>query len=96
MLTLQDDGKWKGSFEVVFMQMGKKNKLLDLTAKFVDAELSEKEYANASQEGYQLSADLKFMPGAEEICVILRDKLSDAAGSVHIPLESWAPSLRPH
>lgn len=96
MLTVQGDGKWKGSFEVVFMQVGKKNKLLDLTAKSVDAELNEKEYANASQEGYQLPADLKFMPGAVQLCVIVRDKLSDAAGSVHVPLESYAASLSPH
>lgn len=96
MLALEDDGKWKGSFEVVFMQMGKNNKLLDLTAESVDAELSGKEYANASQEGYQLPADLKFMPGVVELCVILRDKFSNAAGSVHIPLERYAASLGPH
>lgn len=96
MLALQDDGKWKGSFEVVFMQMGKNNKLLDLTVKSVDAELSEEEYADAAKEGYQLPANLKFMPGAEELCVILRDGLSDAAGSVHIPLERYAASLGSH
>lgn len=95
MLSLQDDGKWKGSFEAVFMQLGKNNKLLDLTAESVDAELSAREFANASHEGYQLPADLKFMPGVVELCVILRDKLSDAAGSVHIPLERYAASLGP-
>ena len=94
MLALED-GKWKGSFELVFMQMGKNNKLLDLTAASVDAELSAKEYANASRDGYQLPADLKFMPGVVELCVIVRDKLSDAAGSVHIPLERYAASLGP-
>lgn len=96
MLALEDDGKWKGSFEVVFMQIGKNNKLLDLTAESVDAELSAKDYAKASQDGYQLPADLKFMPGVVELCVILRDKRSDAAGSVHIPLERHAASLGPH
>lgn len=96
MLTLQDDGRWKGSFEVVFMQIGKSNKLLDLTAESMDAELSAREYADASQEGYQLPADLKFMPGVVKLCVILRDKLSDAAGSVHIPLERYAAPLGPH
>lgn len=96
MVTLQDDGKWKGSFEVVFMQIGKNNKLLDLTAESVDAELSAEEYANSSQEGYKLPTDLKFMPGVVKLCVILRDKLSDAAGSVHISLERYAAPLDPH
>jgi len=96
MLALRDDGNWRGSFEVVFMQMGKNNKLLDLTAKSVDAELSAKEYADASHEGYQLPVDLEFKPGVVELCVILRDKLSDAAGSVHIPLAHYAASLGPH
>jgi len=76
--------------------MGKNNKLLDLTAKSVDAELSAKEYADASHEGYQLPVDLEFKPGVVELCVILRDKLSDAAGSVHIPLAHYAASLGPH
>lgn len=89
MLTLQSNGHWTGNFEVMFMQIGSKNKLLDATRKDVSADLDSAEYANRSQKGWDLPVSLKFMPGAMQLCVILHDKSSDAAGSVHIPLAKY-------
>jgi VWFA-related protein len=96
MLTQQANGRWKGSFEVVFMQIGNKNKLLDLTQKDVDGDLDAKEYAAVSEKGWDLPAQLRFMPGANVLCVILRDKASDAVGSVRIPLERYATGPAAH
>jgi len=78
------------------MQVGEKGKLLDATQKDVDADLSLQEYAEVAKNGWDLPADLKFMPGAEYLCVILYDKSSDAAGSVRIPLTGYAASLPTH
>lgn len=90
MLTSARDGHWKGNFEVIFMQLGVKNKLLDATQKDIEADLAPKEYAALLQKGWEMNADLKFMSGATLLCVILHDKNSDAIGSVRIPLEKYA------
>jgi len=96
ILTIQNNGRWKGSFEVVFIQLDVKNKVLDVTQKDVDADIDANQYASVSQRGWTLPVDLKFMPGATILCVILRDKLSDTVGSLHIPLARYSASLTAH
>lgn len=96
MLTQQANGHWQGNFEVVFMQIGEKNKLLDLTQEDVDGDLDQAGYAAAAQQGWDLAPQLKFMPGASFLCVIVRDKASDAVGSVRIPLARYAAQLTAH
>jgi len=96
MLARQENGRWSGQFELMFMQIGPKNKLLDATHKDVDADLDAAEYAKVSQQGWDLLADLKFMPAAQQLCVILHDKSSDSVGSVHIPLASYAAASASH
>jgi hypothetical protein len=78
------------------MQIGEKNKLLDLTQKDVDGDLDAKEYAAVFEKGWDLPAQLRFMPGGNILCVILRDKASDAVGSVRIPLERYATGSAAH
>lgn len=90
MLTMQENGHWKGNFEVMFMQIDAKSKLLDATQKSVDADLDPKEYAEISQKGWDLPVQLKLMPGATLLCVILHDMSSNAVGSVRIPLAAYA------
>lgn len=96
MLTFQDNGRWKGSFEVVFIQLGEKNKVLNVTNSDVDADLDAGEYAAILQKGWTLPSHLPLMPGATQLCIILRDKLSDNVGSLHIPLARYAATLSSH
>jgi VWFA-related protein len=89
MLTVQENGHWKGNFEVMFMQLSAKSKLLDAAQKKVDADLDSKEYAEIVRNGWDLPVQLKLVPGATVLCVILHDKSSNAAGSVRIPLAAY-------
>ena len=91
LLAHQDNGHWKGDFEVVFIQLGDKKKVLDVTTKDVEADIEPGKYTAAAQAGYNLPVTLKFMLGATQLCVILRDKSSDSVGSVHIPLARYVP-----
>jgi len=93
LLTQQDNGRWTGRFEVVFLQLSDKNKVLDVTQKAVEADLDAQEYGAVSQKGWDLSAVLNFMHGAAELCVILHDKSSDAVGSVNVPLARYSALL---
>jgi hypothetical protein len=89
LLKPQTNGHSIGNFEVMFMQVGEKGKLLEATQRDVDADLTPEEYAEVAKNGWDLPAELKFMPGAEYLCVILHDKSSEAVGSVRIPLAGY-------
>jgi len=96
MLTARQNGRWTGHFELIFMQLGKTDILLDVTRKDVDPDLTPEEYAKVSQAGWEEPAQLKIMPGADVLCVIVHDENTDAVGSVHIPLARYrfAPASR--
>jgi hypothetical protein len=93
MLTRQKDGRWAGSFELMFMQLSDKEKLLDATQKDVNADLSPEKFEALARQGWVLPVDLKFMPGATMLCVILHDKNTEAVGSVRIPLTRYSAAL---
>jgi VWFA-related protein len=96
ILSVQENGHWKGSFEVVFIQLDEKNKVLNVTNNDVDADIDANQYANVFQKGWTLPSHLPFAPGATQLCIILRDKLSDTVGSLHIPLARYSASLSSH
>jgi len=93
MLTRQKNGRWAGNFELMFMQLSDKEKLLDATQKDVNADLTPKRFEALAKRGWDLPVDLKFMPGATMLCVILHDKSTEAVGSVRIPLTRYSAAL---
>ncbi|HTS10740.1 MAG TPA: VWA domain-containing protein [Candidatus Limnocylindrales bacterium] len=94
LLSAQANGHLAGHFEIVFMQIGERNKLLDATQKQVDAELKPEEYAAVSRRGWELPVRLSLKAGAMMLCVIVHDEISDEVGSVRIPLEAYAAMVR--
>lgn len=96
MLSSGPNGHWTGSFEVMFIQLGDKNKLLDATQKDVEADLTPDKYAGVVKQGINMPVQLPMKPGADILCVILHDKNTDEVGSVHIPLARYVASLSTH
>lgn len=86
ILAPEPNGHTVGHFEIEFMQIGAKNKLLDATQKQLDADLKPQEYAAMTRVGWSLTAHLPLKPGAQTLCVILHDENSDDVGSIHISL----------
>jgi hypothetical protein len=85
LLAPKADGRTAAHFEVMFMQIGAKHKLLDATQKQVDGELTPRE-STTSKGGWTLPVRLPIKPRARLLCVILHDEASEAVGSIHIPL----------
>jgi VWFA-related protein len=96
MLLSGPNGHWTGNFEVMFIQLGDNNKLLDATQKDVDADLTPEKYAGVIQKGFTLPVLLPLKPGATLLCVILHDKNTDEVGSVRIPLARYTAALATH
>lgn len=93
ILAPESNGHTVGHFEIEFMEIGAKNKLLDATQKQIDADLKPHEYAAMIKGGWTVTARLPIKPGAQTLCVILHDENSDAVGSIHIPLTDPGSAL---
>jgi hypothetical protein len=81
---------WKSDFEVLFFQLTAKNKILDVTTETVGLELTDAKYTKALKEGFDTVGTIQLKPGAEVLYVIAHDKMSDAVGSVRIPLDQYS------
>jgi VWFA-related protein len=90
LLYLQSDGKWRSDFEVLFIQLDAKSKLLDATNKTFTGSFAQPEYEKMVRGPMDVPVTLKFVPHATTLCVILRDDNSESIGSVHIPLDKYA------
>ncbi len=96
LLRLQSDGDWTSNFEILFMQMDAKNKLLDATNKIFTGSFAQSAYDKMIRAPMSIPVALKFMPHATVLCVILRDANSESIGSVHIPLEKYMAAAGLH
>lgn len=94
MLAPDRNGQIVGHFEIEFMQIDAKNKLLNATQKQIDADLRPAEYSKMTKGGWALAVRLPAKAGAQNLCVILHDEASDEVGSIHIPLAPYAQALR--
>ncbi len=96
MLSSAANGHWRGHIEVMFIQLGEKNKLLDATQKDVDIDLTPDKYSGMVNNGFNLPVKLPLRPGATILSIILHDKNTDDVGSVRIPLAHYTAPLPTH
>jgi VWFA-related protein len=96
MLSSAANGHWAGHIEVMFIQLGEKNKLLDATQKDVDIDLTPDKYTSMVNNGFNLPVKLPLKPGATILSIILHDKNTDDVGSVRIPLARYTAALATH
>jgi VWFA-related protein len=94
LFTSQLGVEWKSDFEVLFFQLASNNAILDVTTQNVSVELTPARYGEALKRGINTSQKLQLKPGAALLHVIVRNKRSDAVGSVRIPLAQDAVALR--
>lgn len=113
LLTTEDGNSWKGNFELLFFQLGRRRPAVPhasdccalRTRSEVDArdevpvksyvlDLSPAEYQKAIATGMATTRKLKLQPGATTLVIVLHDKISDAVGSVRIPLTQYIAELQ--
>ncbi len=93
MLIQQKGKRWSGHFELLFFQLNEKGKVLDVTTQTADLNLKRATYQELVRDGKDMPIALSLKHGASLLCVILHDKVSDAAGSVRIPLARYAAGM---
>lgn len=80
---------WTSDFEVLFFQLTAKNKILDVTTQSIALNFTREKYSEAVKRGIKTLENLQLKPGAAVLYVIVHDKMTDAVGSVRIPLDQY-------
>lgn len=95
ILAPAPNGQIVGHFEIEFMQIDPKHKLLNATQKQIDADLTPDEYSKMTRGGWRVTVRLPVKYRAQTLCVILHDEASDEVGSIHIPMAPYAEARGP-
>jgi hypothetical protein len=61
-----------------------------VTTETVGLELTDAKYTKALKEGFDTVGTIQLKPGAALLYVVVHDKMTDAVGSVRIPLDQYA------
>jgi VWFA-related protein len=78
-----ENGRWKGSAEVTFLSQSADGKVLAMTSKSLNFDMSEEAYRARLQEGFALEQMIPVREGTARIRVVMIDR-SGAAGVVSI------------
>ncbi len=87
------DNRLQGQFEIVFFQLDRKNKILDVTTETVDLNLHPTTPEKATQGTMELPVKLQLKPHVTLLTVIFRDRNSDTVGSVQIPMQKYLSAI---
>jgi VWFA-related protein len=89
---VQQDGRWTGSFSLLFAQVSPKGEVLNGLTQPVHLRLTDGEYHQLLHDGLSISGRLQLVKGAERLRVVALDQSSSAIGSVTVPLDTARPA----
>lgn len=84
-----DAGREAAALQYALLQLDKTGKILTAVEDALPINISTAQYAVGIKQGMSFSLGTPLFSGAAELCVILRDPATGAAGSLHIPLEKY-------
>ena len=80
------DGRWRGVVNLLFIQSDNHDKTLDTLQQPYQMMLLPETYEQPPVEGFKFTQELRVVPHAEELRVVVRDSSTGLAGAVDIPL----------
>ena len=84
----QKDGRWTGTVQSVFLQLDESGRILQADDRTFHPEFSSETYPHALETGISDSRQIRPVPKATELCVVVRDATSGTLGSIYVPLVS--------
>jgi len=84
----QKDRRWTGAVQSVFLQLDKSGRIVQADDRTFHPEFSSETYPRALETGISDSRQIRPVPGATELCVVVRDATSGTLGSIYVPLVS--------
>lgn len=83
---VQVRGRWTGSLDLLFAQMGSTGQVLNGLSQPIHLHLTDDEYHRILEQGLSISGRLQLVSGVDKLRVVAFDQSSNAIGSVTVPL----------
>ncbi len=87
----QNNGAWSGSFQAVFLQLNSRGEIIQVLDESLELTLPQNVYEQALNDGLKNTKHIRILPGAAQLCVVLRDPSNGNIGSLSVPLAKYLP-----
>jgi hypothetical protein len=95
----QNNGLWTGTLQTVFLQLNSRGEIIHVLDESLELTLPQNVYEQALNYGLKNTKHIRILPGAAQLCVVLRNSSNGNIGSLSVPLAKYLPApgtpLRP-
>jgi VWFA-related protein len=88
----QNNGAWGGSLQAVFLQLNSRGEIIQALDESLELNLPQNVYEQALNDGLKNSEHIRILPGAVQLCVVVRDTSNGNIGSLSVPLAKYLPA----
>ena len=85
------EGRWTGTVQSVFLQMDNSGRILHVDDRTFHPDFDDTTYQRGLQSGITDTRELRVVPDAAQLCVVVRDPASAKLGSIYLPLAQYFP-----
>jgi hypothetical protein len=85
----QINGLWTGTLQAVFLQLNRRGEIIQVLDESLELTLPQKVYEQALNDGLKNTKHIRVLPGAAQLCVVLRNPSNGNIGSLSVPLAKY-------
>jgi VWFA-related protein len=88
----QNNGLWTGTLQAVFLELNSRGEIIQVLDESLQLTLPQNVYEQTLNNGLKNTKHIRILPGAIQLCVVLRDPLNGNIGSLSVPLTKYLPA----
>ena len=88
----QSNGVWTGTLQTVFLELNSRGEIVQALDESLQLTLPQNVYEQALKNGVKNAKHIRILPGATQLCVVLRDPADGNIGSLSVPLARYLPA----
>jgi hypothetical protein len=86
----QNEGHWTGTVQSVFLQLDNAGHILNVDDRTFHPEFDNGTYKEGLKSGITDTRQLRVLPNATQLCIVVRDASTANLGSVYLPLAQYS------
>jgi hypothetical protein len=86
---LQNNGLWTSTLQTDFLQINNRGEIIQGLDETLQVTLPPSAYEQALKDGLRNTRHLRILPGATQLCIVVRDTANGNLGSLSIPLRAY-------
>jgi len=88
----QNNSLWTGTLQIVFLELNSRGEIIQVLDESLQLTLPQNVYEQTLKNGLKNTKHIPILPGATQLCVVLRDPANGNIGSLSVPLAKYLPS----